>query len=213
MRIKNALDRAGRSLKALATVLNTFAIGIALFIAAVVGLKGLIANQQLYSPGQVMRLIGLRGSEVERLQAILRSVGRTLDAPRVFVFFYDKNKQGQTISSFNQDHQTWLEGDLPIVGGEHEISPGIAFERYQKHLVGLCTFYEVDKMPPNDPLTRALAASHSSYHASCPFDLRIKDRLLTGVIAAEGSHPFSKTSTERELREASGNIVDKVFNP
>jgi hypothetical protein len=219
--VKNALDGIGRGLKAAATFLNTFFAGIVFFIAAIIGIKGVLTNQQLYSPGQVMRLIGLRAPENERLQAILRSVGRTLDASRVFVFFYDKNKQGQTISSFNQEQQVWPDGDTPIIGGEYEISQGIAFERYQKHLVGLCTFYDVDKMPPGDALTKALIKSHTSYHASCPFDLwvtdrsltgKVKERLLVGVIAVEGSRPF-KPEAEKELLEASGTIVNKVFNP
>ncbi|MGL5065535.1 MAG: hypothetical protein ACRC62_36665 [Microcoleus sp.] len=215
MRIKPVLDRVGNSAKKVGEFINTFAIGIAVFVASVTGLRAYLANQHIYSPNQVMRLIGVKGDSVDRLEAVLGSLIRILEADRAFVFFYDKNEKGQTVSVFKEEYQAQVEGLKVIPTGQYAMTAGVAHERYENHQSLRCTFYAVEEMPQEDRFTRALKISAAVYHASCPFEVEIKGRVLIGVVAVEGRKDFRKnqTVTERELSLAGTRDVTQALTP
>lgn len=215
MRLKPVLDRVGNSAKKFGEFINNFAIGIAVLIASITGLQAYLRNQHIYSPNQVMRLIGIKGDSADRLEAVLGSLIRILEADRAFVFFYDQNEKRETVSVFKQEYQAQIEGLKPISQGQYAITPGVAYQRYEGHQSLRCTFYSVDELPQEDRFTRALKIAAANYHASCPFEIEIKGRVLIGVVAVEGRKDFRKkqTLTERELSLAGTRDVTQALTP
>ncbi|MGL5064782.1 MAG: hypothetical protein ACRC62_32780 [Microcoleus sp.] len=214
-RLKPVLDKVGDSAKKIGQYINNFAIGIAVLIASITGLQAYLKNQHIYSPNQVMRLIGVKGASADQLETVLRSLIRRLGADRAFVFFYDENEKRQTVSVFKQEYQAQVDGLKSITQGQYAITAGVAHERYENHLSLRCTFYAVDELPPDDRFTKALKLAAANYHASCPFEVEIKGRVLIGVVAVEGNKDFRKNQmqVERELSEAGGWDVTQALRP
>lgn len=195
------------------TLINNFGSGIIFAIIAIATVRGMFMAQQLHSPEQVKRLIGLSDEKAKDLEVVLSFFLRNYDADRAFVWFYARGERGEPISVFKKEYQVSLPG-MKKIEGKYDITIGVGTDRYQKHQVSSCTFYDAEKLPPSDLLVQAWKKD-TRYHVSCPFQVIKNDQTLFGAFAIEGMKDFSPrlTDIENELLKAGSYDIVKALSP